>query len=133
MATTMGSAPRRVVPAWTYKPGPDVSIAPPPGLVRAQAIAKSAAAAGLAAGRPGVTEQAIDLAVSAHLLANEVEHVWTITNVGLGKNARICFPTNPPTELAAVTHRAWVAFARTGDPGWPAYRGPGGHVQSIGR
>ncbi|MEU0880487.1 carboxylesterase family protein [Lentzea sp. NPDC005914] len=40
---------------------------------------------------------------------------------------------DPPTELAAGTHRAWVAFARTGDPGWPPYRGLGGHIQSIGR
>lgn len=38
----------------------------------------------------------------------------------------------PPTELAASMHRAWVAFARTGDPGWPAYRGAGGHIRSIG-
>jgi para-nitrobenzyl esterase len=26
-----------------------------------------------------------------------------------------------PPELAAAMHRAWVAFASTGDPGWPAY------------
>ena len=26
-----------------------------------------------------------------------------------------------PRELAAAVHRAWVAFATTGDPGWPAY------------
>jgi len=30
-----------------------------------------------------------------------VEHVWTITNVGLGENAKICFPTHPPTKLKA--------------------------------
>jgi para-nitrobenzyl esterase len=23
--------------------------------------------------------------------------------------------------IAAAMHRAWIAFARTGDPGWPAY------------
>ncbi|MDR7084357.1 carboxylesterase type B [Arthrobacter ginsengisoli] len=27
----------------------------------------------------------------------------------------------PPQELARTMHAAWVAFARTGDPGWPRY------------
>ena len=27
----------------------------------------------------------------------------------------------PPRSLAGVMHAAWVAFAATGDPGWPAY------------
>ena len=27
----------------------------------------------------------------------------------------------PPSSLAAAMHGAWVAFATTGDPGWPAY------------
>jgi para-nitrobenzyl esterase len=27
----------------------------------------------------------------------------------------------PPAELAATMHRAWVDFARSGQPGWPAY------------
>jgi len=27
--------------------------------------------------------------------------------------------TAPPADLAARTHRAWVDFATTGDPGWP--------------
>ncbi len=40
---------KRITPAWTYKPGPDVSDTPPPGLVRAQALARQAAAVGLAA------------------------------------------------------------------------------------
>jgi len=93
---------RRVVPAWTYRPGPDVSELPPQGLVKAQAIAKAAAAAGLAAAKPGVTEKEVELAISAHLLANAVENVWTITNVGLGENAKICFPTHPPTGLDAA-------------------------------
>ncbi len=26
-----------------------------------------------------------------------------------------------PQDLADVVHRAWVAFATTGDPGWPSY------------
>ena len=28
---------------------------------------------------------------------------------------------HPPADLAATMHAAWVRFARTGDPGWPAY------------
>ena len=28
---------------------------------------------------------------------------------------------HPPQQLADVIHAAWVSFARTGDPGWPAY------------
>ena len=27
----------------------------------------------------------------------------------------------PPRALAEAMHRAWVGFAATGDPGWPAY------------
>lgn len=92
----------RVVPAWAYRPGPDVSVMPPPGLVKAQSVAKAAAAAGLAAVKPGMSEKDVELAVSAYLLAHGVENVWTITNVGLGENTRICFPTHPPTDLAAA-------------------------------
>ncbi|HEY4027554.1 MAG TPA: carboxylesterase family protein [Candidatus Dormibacteraeota bacterium] len=29
--------------------------------------------------------------------------------------------TEPPQGLAAAMHGSWTAFARTGDPGWPAY------------
>jgi carboxylesterase type B len=28
---------------------------------------------------------------------------------------------NPPQGLADAMHGAWVAFAKNGDPGWPAY------------
>ena len=28
---------------------------------------------------------------------------------------------DPPQELARTMHAAWVAFAGTGDPGWPRY------------
>ncbi|MFC5823440.1 carboxylesterase/lipase family protein [Nonomuraea insulae] len=30
-------------------------------------------------------------------------------------------PDEPPADLAARTHAAWVAFATTGDPGWERY------------
>jgi para-nitrobenzyl esterase len=29
--------------------------------------------------------------------------------------------TEPPQQLADAMHAAWVAFAKTGDPGWPRY------------
>ncbi|MEU9609017.1 carboxylesterase family protein [Streptomyces sp. NPDC048057] len=35
-------------------------------------------------------------------------------------------PTGPPAALAAEMHAAWVAFARTGDPGWPPLSRDGG-------
>jgi carboxylesterase type B len=28
---------------------------------------------------------------------------------------------DPPQELARTMHGAWIAFAKTGDPGWPKY------------
>lgn len=99
---TQAAPSRRIVPAWTYRPGPDVAIDPPPGLVAAQRIAKGAAMAGCAAARVGVSEKEVELAVSAALIAKGIEHVWTITNVGLGENTLICFPTNPPTDNRAA-------------------------------
>jgi Xaa-Pro aminopeptidase len=94
---------RRIMPAWSYRPGADVAELPPPGLVAAQALAKNAIAAAFAVVSSGSSEQDIDLAVSDYLAANGVEHVWTITNVGLGENTRICFPTKHPSELKAQT------------------------------
>ena len=35
-------------------------------------------------------------------------------------NDRLAGP-NPPQSIADEMHRAWVAFARTGDPGWEPY------------
>lgn len=93
---------RRIVPAWTYRPGPDVSDTPPPGLVAVQGLAKGAAAAGLAVAAAGISERDVENAISDFLAGKGVKHVWTITNVGLGKNTLICFPTNPPTEQKAA-------------------------------
>ena len=28
---------------------------------------------------------------------------------------------DPPQQLAGVMHAAWVAFATSGNPGWPQY------------
>lgn len=37
-----------------------------------------------------------------------------------------------PQELADVVHAAWVAFVRTGDPGWPVYDLAARPVQVFG-
>ncbi len=29
--------------------------------------------------------------------------------------------TNPPQQVANAMHAAWVAFATSGNPGWPQY------------
>ncbi|CCG03080.1 carboxylesterase/lipase family protein [Blastococcus saxobsidens] len=39
----------------------------------------------------------------------------------------------PPQALADAVHAAWVAFVRTGDPGWPAYEVATRPVQAFGR
>lgn len=96
------SQERRVTPAWPYRPGADVAETPPAGLITAQNLAKQAIAAGFKAAAQGVTEEEVDLAVSDFLRANGVDTVWTITNVGLGENTRICFPTKHPSGLKAM-------------------------------
>ena len=37
----------------------------------------------------------------------------------LGKGTEPLWGNNPPQQLADAMHAAWVAFATTGDPGWP--------------
>ncbi|HEU4546492.1 MAG TPA: carboxylesterase/lipase family protein [Microlunatus sp.] len=52
--------------------------------------------------------------------ALEVPFVFDTLDTG----ARLFGPLlgdRPPQELADTMHAAWVAFATTGDPGWPAY------------
>ena len=34
---------------------------------------------------------------------------------------RLMLGEDPPPELAQTMHAAWVAFASTGNPGWPRY------------
>ncbi len=100
MSADAASLPR-LAPAWTYGPGPDVAFDPPPGLRAVQALARAGAMAGLAAGKPGVTERGVERAVGERLIEGGAVGIWTITNVGLGDNAKVCFPTNPPTDLKA--------------------------------
>ena len=40
---------------------------------------------------------------------------------GARPDARAAARTTPPQALADAMHGAWVAFAATGDPGWPRY------------
>jgi len=96
-----------------------VSPEAPPGLRAAQALARSAAAAGIAAAAPGVSEQEIERVVADHFRAAGAG-IWTITNIGLGANARICFPTHPPTDLRAKERDVIVVDVHpiTADGSW---------------
>ncbi|MCW2530071.1 MAG: hypothetical protein JWM76_4931 [Pseudonocardiales bacterium] len=42
--------------------------------------------------------------------------------LALGPLAEAMIGPNPPAELAQRMHAAWIAFAKTGDPGWPTYK-----------
>ncbi|EPY1568679.1 M24 family metallopeptidase [Raoultella planticola] len=88
-------------PAWQFRPGPDIATTPPMGLFQAQALAKSAAQVGLAALKPGVSEREIERVIHDYLYQQNATGIWTITTVGLGENARVCFPTHGPGELTA--------------------------------
>jgi carboxylesterase type B len=39
----------------------------------------------------------------------------------LGNGTEPLLGLDPPQQLAEIMHAAWVAFATSGDPGWPAY------------
>jgi Xaa-Pro dipeptidase len=87
-------------PDWAYRPGPDVAPAPPAGLVAVQRAARAAAAAGAAAAAPGRSERDLEQVASDAMRAAGAVSVWTITNVGVGEGARVCFPTEGPSERA---------------------------------
>jgi len=110
----------RLAPAWTYRPGPDVGFDPPPGLRAVQALARAGAAAGLAAVRPGVSEREVERAVSDRLYQGGAVGIWTITNVGLGENTKVCFPTRPPTDLVAQEQDVLMVDVHpiSGDGSW---------------
>ncbi|WP_187270799.1 carboxylesterase/lipase family protein [Lacisediminihabitans profunda] len=46
---------------------------------------------------------------------------------------RLLGDTPPPRDLAERMHDSWIRFVTEGDPGWPAFTGPDGPVQRIGR
>jgi para-nitrobenzyl esterase len=43
------------------------------------------------------------------------------TLIDTGEWGQNLIGTTPPQALADTMHSAWVRFASTGDPGWPAY------------
>jgi para-nitrobenzyl esterase len=50
-----------------------------------------------------------------------LEIAFAFDNLDVEGNKGLAGDQPPPQELADAMHRAWVAFAKTGDPGWPAY------------
>lgn len=89
-------------PAWAYRPGPDVAPSAPPGLCRAQALARAAAQFGVSVAKAGISEAEIEQQVHEYLHRHGATGVWTITTVGAGENARVCFPTQGPGEQIAA-------------------------------
>jgi para-nitrobenzyl esterase len=51
--------------------------------------------------------------------AHAVEIPFVFDTLGLGTEPLL--GRDPPQPLATAMHKAWVAFAATGDPGWPKY------------
>jgi carboxylesterase type B len=49
-----------------------------------------------------------------------LELAFVFDNLHQDENKGLVGP-NGPQELASAMHAAWVAFATTGDPGWPRY------------
>ncbi|MGW8378018.1 carboxylesterase family protein [Streptomyces sp. ODS28] len=62
-----------------------------------------------------------------------LELPFVFDNVGRVDYGDLGIPDDDPTrELSRRTHRAWVDFATTGDPGWPQYAVDRPTVQRIG-
>lgn len=89
-------------PAWAYRPGPDIAFGAPAGLRAAQRLAKAAAQLGAQAACCGISEIEVEQRVHDYLLEQGAQGIWTITNVGLGENTRVCFPTQGPGEQVAA-------------------------------
>lgn len=53
--------------------------------------------------------------------ALEIPFVFDTLDLGREQMLGGALGEDPPQELATAMHRAWVAFASTGDPGWPRY------------
>lgn len=75
-----------------------VASGPPPGLVKAQLLARKVADAAAEFAWPGMTE--LDLARWAEesLRAGGSSGLWTRVNVGFGAGTLMCFPTEAPTD-----------------------------------
>jgi para-nitrobenzyl esterase len=53
--------------------------------------------------------------------ALEIPFVFDALDLGLAQMQGTLLGDTPPQALADAMHRAWIAFATTGDPGWPRY------------
>ncbi len=53
--------------------------------------------------------------------ALEIPFVFDTLDLGPDQMQGSLLGSDPPQELADAMHGAWVAFAATGDPGWPRY------------
>jgi carboxylesterase type B len=51
----------------------------------------------------------------------EIGFVFDTLDKGVNQMSGPLLGDAPPQGLATAMHGAWVAFARTGDPGWPRY------------
>ena len=87
-------------PGWAYRPGPDVCPHPPEGLRAAQQIARGAVTHGCSVATAGLSELALASMVSEAMVSAGAVGVWTTTIVGVGENAKVCFPTHGPTDAA---------------------------------
>jgi para-nitrobenzyl esterase len=56
--------------------------------------------------------------------ALEIPFVFDTLDKGAAQMAGPLLGEAPPQTLADAMHKAWVAFATTGDPGWPRYTAP---------
>ncbi|OKK08788.1 carboxylesterase/lipase family protein [Streptomyces sp. CB02400] len=92
--------------------------------------AGSWALAGAHAAHPESATYAYEFAWRSHALdgelgathAVELPFVFDVAHLPqLHGPTALLGPDKPPTDLAARTHRTWVRFARTGDPGWDPY------------
>jgi carboxylesterase type B len=53
--------------------------------------------------------------------ALEIPFVFDTLDLGPDQIVGPLLGPAPPQRLADTMHAAWVAFASTGDPGWPSY------------
>ena len=56
--------------------------------------------------------------------ALEIPFVFDTLDLGHKQMLGGALGQNPPQHLADTMHRAWIEFARHGDPGWPRYEPP---------
>jgi para-nitrobenzyl esterase len=83
----------------------------------------AAAQARLGAGGPAPTylyEFAWQSPVQGLGAAHAIEIPFVFDNLA-SPDAQTAIGTEPPADLAAAMHAAWIRFASTGDPGWQAF------------